>query len=70
LGTVVEEADESEHWLDVIKQAELAAGAELSWLIGEAGELRAIFRASLETARTNYEHDNPGRARNPKSLNP
>ena len=70
LGTVVEEADESEHWLDVIKQGELAAGRELDWLIGEAGELRAIFKASLETARTNYERDNPSRARNLKSLNP
>jgi four helix bundle protein len=70
LGTVVEEADETEHWLDVIKQGALAAGPELEWLIGEAGELRAIFRASLETARTNYERDTPHRARNPKSLNP
>ena len=64
LGTVVEEADESEHWLDVIKQGDLAAGAELDWLVGEAGELRAIFKASLETARTNYERDNRHRAHN------
>ena len=51
LGTVVEEADETEHWLEVIQQGELVSGAELNWLVGEAGELGAIFRASLKTAR-------------------
>src|SRR6476659_28249 len=57
LGVVVEEADETEHWLDLIKEAELASGAELNWLMGEAAELRAIFNASLVTARANYERD-------------
>jgi four helix bundle protein len=68
LGTVVEEADEAEHWLDVVKQAELASEAELSWLVGEASELRAIFKASLTTARSNCERDEGRRAR--KSSNP
>jgi len=68
LGTVVEEADEAEHWLDVMKHAELASGAELNWLAGEASELRAIFKASLSTARSNYERDEARRAR--KSSNP
>jgi four helix bundle protein len=68
LGVVVEEADETEHWLDLIKEAELAPGTELNWLISEAAELRAIFRASLVTARANYEPDkkpHPRSARNP-----
>src|SRR5262249_7908478 len=68
LGTVVEEADEAEHWLDVIKQTELASGAELNWLVGEAREVRAIFKTSLSTARWNYERDEGRRAR--KSSNP
>ena len=76
LGTVVEEADEAEHWLDVIKQTELTSGNELNWLVGEASELRAIFKASLTTARSNYERDEARRARKssnpkiPKSQNP
>src|SRR5262245_40583270 len=57
LGTTVEEADEAEHWLDVIKGAELTTDSELTWLIGEAAELRAIFKQSLETARANNERD-------------
>jgi four helix bundle protein len=73
LGVVVEEADETEHWLDVLKEGELASGAELNWLTGEAAELRAIFKASLDTARTNYERDKEPRRRstrtNPKSKN-
>ena len=63
LGTVVEEADETEHWLEVIQQGKLVSGAELNWLLGEAGELGAIFRASLKTARKNYERDESRRAR-------
>ena len=62
LGTVVEEIDEAEHWLDVLKDGELASGPELDWLRGEAGELRAIFKTSLGTARANFErlpHSNP-----------
>jgi four helix bundle protein len=54
LGLVVEEADESEHWLFVIRASELSAGPELEWLIRESGELRAIFSASLKTARFNH----------------
>ena len=54
LGVVVEEADETEHWLHVLNDGELASGTELKWLTGEAAELRAIFKASLDTARTNY----------------
>jgi four helix bundle protein len=66
LGTVVEEADEAEHWLDVLKDSELAAGAELDWLRVEAGELRAIFKASLDTARANAERLNNPKASRPK----
>jgi hypothetical protein len=50
----VDEADESEHWLIVARDSGLAAGQELEWLTGESGELRAIFFASLATARRNH----------------
>ena len=53
LGVVVDEADESAHWLSMLKNAGLAAGNELDWLLQESGELRAIFGKSLGTARAN-----------------
>ena len=55
LGVVVDEADETEHWLSVLKKSELASGSELEWLLQESGELRAIFSKSLMTARQNHQ---------------
>ena len=63
LGILVEEADESEHWLDVIHESRLSSGPELEWLRSESRELRAIFAASVSTARKNYP-------KSPKSSNP
>lgn len=54
LGVVVDEADESEHWLAVLAKTGLSSGAELDWLLHESGELRAIFAKSLTTARLNH----------------
>jgi four helix bundle protein len=53
LGTVLEEADETEHWLDLLHEGGLTQGPELDWLRNESGELRAIFKASVDTARRN-----------------
>jgi hypothetical protein len=55
LGIVVDEADESEHWLALLKKAGLSTGVELDWLLRESGELRAIFVKSLGTARANNQ---------------
>lgn len=49
---VLEEADESHYWLQVIKDAELLAVAELDRLIEEANELTAIFAATDKTAKS------------------
>jgi four helix bundle protein len=54
LGVVVEEADEIEHWLEIWRDAGVAAGPEFDWLLSESSELRAIFWASLRTARLNH----------------
>jgi four helix bundle protein len=54
LGLVVEEADEAEHWLFVIRESGLCSGEELEWLAREGAELRAIFSTSLQTARSNH----------------
>lgn len=55
---VAEQADESEHWLDVLLTGGFVrdgpARIELAGLYKEARELRAIFVASSRTARANY----------------
>jgi four helix bundle protein len=54
LGIVVDEADESVHWLSVTRDSGTANGQELDWLLDEGAQLRAIFSASLATARRNH----------------
>jgi four helix bundle protein len=54
LGVTVEEADESEHWLRILIESDVGTGAELDFLYNESCELRAIFKASYDTARANY----------------
>src|SRR5258707_3500040 len=49
LGTVVEEADESLGWLELITQLHLANGPEHQWLLAEARELVALFSSSYCT---------------------
>lgn len=51
LATVVEEADESVFWLEIVTAAPIVSGAEP--LLDEAIQLRAIFGKSLGTARAN-----------------
>jgi four helix bundle protein len=72
LGTVVEEADETEHWLLVLIESEIACGPEVEFLLDEARQLRAIFKASHDTARRNYQRDHSessgGQITNPKIL--
>ena len=53
LGVALDEADEAERWLGVLKESGLASGAELEWLLDESAELRAILFASVTTARLN-----------------
>jgi four helix bundle protein len=53
IGLVLEEADESEFWLKLLKRSGVAAGEELDSLISEAGQLAAIFTASHKTATEN-----------------
>jgi four helix bundle protein len=53
LGLVLEEADESEFWLDVASHKKFGNLDFIRRLHGEAAELRAIVGRSLSTARTN-----------------
>ena len=49
---VLEEADESMYWLEVMRDAKLKTGKEIERLIKEANELTAIFAATDKTAKS------------------
>jgi four helix bundle protein len=51
LSIVIEEADESAFWLELLVDAGLIAKAKLKDLMSEANQLVAIFNASRTTAR-------------------
>jgi four helix bundle protein len=51
LSIVIEEADESAFWLELLVDAGLISGAKLKDLKSEANQLVAIFNASRMTAR-------------------
>jgi len=51
LGTVLEAADESAFWLELLIAGELLPAARVVPLLQEANELTAIFAAGLKTAR-------------------
>jgi four helix bundle protein len=48
---VLEEADESMYWLEVMRDANMKTGDEIERLIKEANELTAIFAATDKTAK-------------------
>ena len=53
IGVVVEEADESLFWLEMLSDCEIVRIEKLKALLAEAHELSAIFTASRATARSN-----------------
>ena len=53
IGVVAEEADESQGWLEFIRDAKLLSDRKLELLISESIELTRIFSASVGTARAN-----------------
>lgn len=53
LAIVLDEADEAVHWLELVRETQVATGSDLDHLITEARELRAIFFTALRTARRN-----------------
>jgi four helix bundle protein len=52
IGIVVEEADESVFWLEMLSDCEIVPLQKLELLLKEAHELSALFTASRRTART------------------
>jgi len=53
MGVVVEEADESAFWLDLLVDSGIVSMGVLSGIVREANELLAIFAASYHTAKRN-----------------
>jgi len=53
LGIVADEAEETEGWLEMLKETAMVDKPELDWLFDESRELRAIFVQSFATARAN-----------------
>lgn len=56
LGVVVEEADESQLWVELLKEAHAKLDDRTyQAILGEATELTAIFTASHRTAKANLK---------------
>jgi four helix bundle protein len=51
MGVVVEEADETVFWLEILVETGIVPRARMETLLAEANELLAIFAASYWTAR-------------------
>ena len=52
IGVVVEEADETVFWLELVAETGIVAKQRMQDLLQEANELLRIFVASRETAKT------------------
>ena len=52
IGIVVEEADESVFWLELLAESGIMAAEKLRAIMKEANELLAIFSASRQTAKS------------------
>jgi len=51
LGIVLEEADETVFWLELLQESEIVTAQKLTPLIQEARELTSIFVTSICTAK-------------------
>lgn len=51
MGTVVEEADETVFWLELLNETDVLRPERTMDLLKEANELLAIFGASLRTSK-------------------
>jgi four helix bundle protein len=52
LGIVVEEADETVFWLELMSETEIVRAGRIEDQLKEANELLAVFGASLRTSKT------------------
>src|SRR5256886_11105017 len=57
MGVVLEEADETQLWLELIIEAKLITAKRVQPLLDEASELVAIFVASRKSASSNLKSE-------------
>ncbi len=57
IGITIEEADETEHWLEILVESGLLSSDKLTALLKESNELVAILTASAKTARKNLNQE-------------
>jgi four helix bundle protein len=69
LGTVVEESDEAQGWLEFIEAAKLLESAHIGRLIEEARQITAIMSASYGTARDTARRMRDSTRQTPQSSN-
>jgi four helix bundle protein len=65
VGITIEEADESQYWLEMLEDAGLVSHDKLTPLAKEADELVAILTASAKTARDNLNRRSQSRQSKP-----
>ena len=56
IGVVVEEADETTFWLELLVETGIVRESRMRGLMSESNELLAIFAASQYTARSRRVH--------------
>ena len=54
---VLEESDESNYWLTIIKESGLIVNSQIDYLIKESNELTAIFAATCRTVKLNDDNN-------------
>ncbi len=62
IGIVLEEADESVFWLELLTDSEVLPAARLIGLLSESRQLTAIFTSSYRTARAKHNYKLPNYA--------
>ncbi|MBK7849781.1 MAG: four helix bundle protein [Bacteroidetes bacterium] len=58
IGIVIEEADESEYWIEMIEESLKKSTDQTTKLKNEASQLVAIFTASVKTAKASLQSKN------------
>ena len=58
LNIVLEEADETQYWLEIIEEMKWINQSELEFPLKEADELVAIFVTTLKTVNNRLNHKN------------
>jgi four helix bundle protein len=62
IGVVLEEADETEFWLELLVDVGIVESQKMKSLLTEAGELIRIFSASQQTSRKRRAKQSPNRS--------